>query len=144
MNGARTTPWEGLVHCMGTVLDMEAVEDIDEACWLTITVDGAVGRSWQTPVARGEILAKENLEVGDDSGGPRLRLGCVLAVQRVASYMGTHDHLVSRTRMSPSSVWLAGVSSPSWPVLPRAWAAAPDRLPPKSTSGAVCPAVGWV
>ena len=39
MNGARTTPWEGLVHCTGTVLDMEAVEDIDEACWLTITVD---------------------------------------------------------------------------------------------------------
>ena len=39
MNGARTTPWEGLVHCMGTVLDMEAVEDIDEACWLTITVE---------------------------------------------------------------------------------------------------------
>ena len=31
MNGARTTPWEGLVHCTGTVLDMEAVEDIDEA-----------------------------------------------------------------------------------------------------------------
>ena len=70
MNGARTTPWEGLVHCTGTVLDMEAVEDIDEACWLTITVDGAVGRSWQTPVARGEILAKENLEVGGDFGGP--------------------------------------------------------------------------
>ena len=39
MNGGRTTPWEGLVHCTGTVLDMEAVEDIDEACWLTITVD---------------------------------------------------------------------------------------------------------
>ena len=39
MNGARTTPWEGLVHCTGTVLDMEAVEDIDEACWLTITVE---------------------------------------------------------------------------------------------------------
>ena len=39
MNGARTTPWEGLVHCTGTVLDMEAVEDIDEACWLAITVD---------------------------------------------------------------------------------------------------------
>ena len=39
MNGARTTPWEGLVHRTGTVLDMEAVEDIDEACWLTITVD---------------------------------------------------------------------------------------------------------
>ena len=41
MNGARTTPWEGLVHCTGTVLDMEAVEDIDEACWLTITVEYA-------------------------------------------------------------------------------------------------------
>ena len=39
MNGARTTPWEGLVHCTGIVLDMEAVEDIDEAFWLTITVD---------------------------------------------------------------------------------------------------------
>ena len=39
MNGARTTPWEGLVHCTGTVLDMEAVEDIDEACWLTITIE---------------------------------------------------------------------------------------------------------
>ena len=26
MNGARATPWEGLVHCTGTVLDMEAVE----------------------------------------------------------------------------------------------------------------------
>ena len=49
MNGARTTPWEGLVHCTGTVLDMEAVEDIDEACWLTITVDGAVGRILADP-----------------------------------------------------------------------------------------------
>ena len=40
MNGARSTPLERLLHChcTGTVLDMEAVEDIDDACWLTITV----------------------------------------------------------------------------------------------------------
>ena len=32
-------PERGLhCHCTGTVLDMEAVEDIDDACWLTITV----------------------------------------------------------------------------------------------------------
>ena len=28
-----------LMHCKGTVLKMEALEDIDEACWLTITVE---------------------------------------------------------------------------------------------------------
>ena len=111
MNGARTTPWEGLVHCMGTVLDMEAVEDIDEACWLTITVDGAVVGLGRPPWPGGRYLPRRTLrlEVTLEVLEVLSRLGCGLAVQRVASYMGTHDHLVSRTRMSPSSlVWWGG------------------------------------
>ena len=111
MNGARTTPWEGLVHCTGTVLDMEAVEDIDEACWLTITVDGAVVGLGRPPWPGGRYLPRRTLrlEVTLEVLEVLSRLGCGLAVQRVASYMGTHDHLVSRTRMSPSSlVWWGG------------------------------------
>ena len=111
MNGARTTSWEGLVHCTGTVLDMEAVEDIDEACWLTITVDGAVVGLGRPPWPGGRYLPRRTLrlEVTLEVLEVLSRLECGLAVQRVASYMGTHDHLVSRTRMSPSSlVWWGG------------------------------------
>ena len=28
-----------MIHCADIFLDMEAVEDIDEACWLTITIE---------------------------------------------------------------------------------------------------------
>ena len=104
-------PWEGLVHCTGTVLDMEAVEDIDEACWLTITVDGAVVGLGRPPWPGGRYLPRRTLrlEVTLEVLEVLSRLECGLAVQRVASYMGTHDHLVSRTRMSPSSlVWWGG------------------------------------
>ena len=99
------------MHCTGTVLDMEAVEDIDEACWLTITVDGAVVGLGRPPWPGGRYLPRRTLrlEVTLEVLEVLSRLGCGLAVQRVASYMGTHDHLVSRTRMSPSSlVWWGG------------------------------------